>query len=103
MNARWKTLTVMVGLLFSKLIGFDAEGNPKNEVADSIEVNDGNTEYTITLKKGWEFTDGTEVKAENFTRAWSYGANAANAQLGASSFTPDPGLRGSAEGRAEGR
>lgn len=40
------------GLLFSKLIGFDAEGNPKNEVADSIEVNDGNTEYTITLKKG---------------------------------------------------
>lgn len=65
------------GLLFSKLIGFDAEGNPKNEVTDSIEVNDGNTEYTITLKKGWTFTDGTEVKAENFTRAWSYGANAA--------------------------
>ena len=59
------------GLLFSKLIGFDAEGNPKNEVADSIEVNDGNTEYTITLKKGWTFTDGTEVKAENFTRAWA--------------------------------
>ena len=80
------------GLLFSKLIGFDAEGNPKNEVADSIEVNDGNTEYTITLKKGWTFTDGTEVKAENFTRAWSYGANAANAQLGASSFTPIQGF-----------
>ena len=80
------------GLLFSKLIGFDAEGNPKNEVADSIEVNDGNTEYTITLKKGWKFTDGTEVKAENFTRAWSYGANAANAQLGASSFTPIQGF-----------
>lgn len=39
-------------------------------------MNDGNTEYTITLKKGWTFTDGTEVKAENFTR-WSYGANAA--------------------------
>ena len=80
------------GLLFSKLIGFDAEGNPKNKVADSIEVNDGNTEYTITLKKGWTFTDGTEVKAENFTRAWSYGANAANAQLGASSFTPIQGF-----------
>ena len=80
------------GLLFSKLIGFDAEGNPKNEVADSIEVNDGNTEYTIMLKKGWTFTDGTEVKAENFTRAWSYGANAANAQLGASSFTPIQGF-----------
>lgn len=80
------------GLLFSKLIGFDAEGNPKNEVADSIEVNDGNTEYTITLKKGRKFTDGTEVKAENFTRAWSYGANAANAQLGASSFTPIQGF-----------
>lgn len=102
MNARWKTLTVMVAcgalvlplaacgsssaggsddnivrvygcepqnpliptdtnevcggnpetLLFSELIGFDAKGNPKNEVADSIEANGDNTEYTITLKKG---------------------------------------------------
>ena len=142
MNARWKTLTVMVAcgalvlplaacgsssaggsddnivrvygcepqnpliptdtnevcggnpetLLFSELIGFDAKGNPKNEVADSIEMNDGNTEYTIKLKKGWKFTDGTEVKAENFTRAWSYGANAKNAQLGASFFAPIQGF-----------
>ena len=142
MNARWKTLTVMVAcgalvlplaacgsssaggsddnivrvygcepqnpliptdtnevcggnpetLLFSELIGFDAKGNPKNEVADSIEANDDNTEYTIKLKKGWKFTDGTEVKAENFTRAWSYGANAKNAQLGASFFAPIQGF-----------
>ncbi|MDM8322586.1 ABC transporter substrate-binding protein [Bifidobacterium pullorum] len=142
MNARWKTLTVMVAcgalvlplaacgsssaggsddnivrvygcepqnpliptdtnevcggnpetLLFSELIGFDAKGNPKNEVADSIEANGDNTEYTITLKKGWKFTDGTEVKAENFTRAWSYGANAKNAQLGASFFAPIQGF-----------
>lgn len=142
MNARWKTLTVMVAcgalvlplaacgsssaggsedniirvygcepqnpliptdtnevcggnpetLLFSELIGFDAKGNPKNEVADSIEANGDNTEYTIKLKKGWKFTDGTEVKAENFTRAWSYGANAANAQLGASFFAPIQGF-----------
>lgn len=142
MNARWKTLTVMVAcgalvlplaacgsssaggsedniirvygcepqnpliptdtnevcggdpetLLFSELIGFDAKGNPKNEVADSIEANGDNTEYTIKLKKGWKFTDGTEVKAENFTRAWSYGANAKNAQLGASFFAPIQGF-----------
>lgn len=142
MNARWKTLTVMVAcgalvlplaacgsssaggsedniirvygcepqnpliptdtnevcggdpetLLFSELIGFDAKGNPKNEVADSIETNGDNTEYTIKLKKGWKFTDGTEVKAENFTRAWSYGANAKNAQLGASFFAPIQGF-----------
>ena len=142
MNARWKTLTVMVAcgalvlplaacgsssaggsedniirvygcepqnpliptdtnevcggdpetLLFSELIGFDAKGNPKNEVADSIEANGDNTEYTIKLKKGWKFTDGTEVKAENFTRAWSYGANAKNAQLAASFFAPIQGF-----------
>ena len=79
-------------LLFSELIGFDAKGNPKNEVADSIEANGDNTEYTIKLKKGWKFTDGTEVKAENFTRAWSYGANAKNAQLGASFFAPIQGF-----------
>ena len=143
MNARWKTLTVMVAcgalvlplaacgsssagggsedniirvygcepqnpliptdtnevcggdpetLLFSELIGFDAKGNPKNEVADSIETNGDTTEYTIKLKKGWKFTDGTEVKAENFTRAWSYGANAKNAQLAASFFAPIQGF-----------
>lgn len=74
-------------LLFSGLVSFDADGNASNEVADSITPNEDATEYTITLKDGWKFTDGTPVTSESFTKAWSYVANAANAQLCSSFFS----------------
>lgn len=73
-------------LLFARLISFDAKGNASNEVAESIKSNDDATQYTIKLKDGWKFTDGTPVTAESFTKAWSYTANAKNAQLGSSFF-----------------
>ena len=76
-----------IDLLFSRLISFDAKGNASNEVAESIEANADATQYTIKLKKGWKFTDGTLVTAESFTKAWSYTANAKNAQKCASFFS----------------
>ncbi|ETY72161.1 peptide ABC transporter substrate-binding protein [Bifidobacterium moukalabense] len=76
-----------VELLFSRLISFDAKGNASNEVAESIEANSDATQYTIKLKKGWKFTDGTPVTAESFTKSWSYTANAKNAQKCASFFS----------------
>ncbi|WP_428853313.1 ABC transporter substrate-binding protein [Bifidobacterium dentium] len=77
----------LIDLLFSRLISFDAKGNASNEVAESIEANADATQYTIKLKKGWKFTDGTPVTAESFTKAWSYTANAKNAQKCASFFS----------------
>ncbi|WP_055426529.1 peptide ABC transporter substrate-binding protein [Bifidobacterium aesculapii] len=74
-------------LLFARLVSFDAKGNASNEVAESIEPNDDATQYTIKLKDGWKFTDGTPVTAESFTKAWSYTANAKNAQKGTSFFS----------------
>ena len=76
-----------IDLLFSRLISFDAKGNASNEVAESIEANADATQYTIKLKKGWKFTDGTPVTAESLTKAWSYTANAKNAQKCASFFS----------------
>ncbi|NEG88908.1 peptide ABC transporter substrate-binding protein [Bifidobacterium aerophilum] len=67
-------------LIFALLVSFDAKGNAQNEVAESITPNDDATQYTIKLKSGWKFTDGTPVTAESFTKAWSYTANAKNAQ-----------------------
>jgi oligopeptide transport system substrate-binding protein len=67
-------------LLFAGLVYYDAEGNPINEVAESIETEDAQT-YTITLKEGWTFTDGTPVTSESFIDAWSFGAHAENDQL----------------------
>ena len=72
-------------LMFARLVSFDAKGNPSNEIADSITPNDDATEYTIKLKD-WKFANGDTVKAENFTKAWSYVANAKNAMLTSSFF-----------------
>lgn len=74
-------------LIFAELVSFDAKGNPSNEVAKSIQDNANSTEYNITLKPGWKFSDGTPVTAKSFTKAWSYIANAKNGQKCSSFFS----------------
>lgn len=76
----------VVDLLFARLVSFDAKGNASNEVAQSITPSADGTQYTIKLKN-WKFTDGTDVTAQSFTKAWSYTANAKNAQLCSSFFS----------------
>lgn len=76
----------VIGAIFSGLVRYDAKGATHNEVADSIKANADNTEFTFTLKKGWKFTNGEPVTSKSFARAWSFTANAANAQKNASFF-----------------
>ena len=45
--------------------------------AESIESDD-NQNWTITLKEGLTFTDGTAVTAESFVKAWQYAASDAD-------------------------
>ncbi|OTA26384.1 ABC transporter substrate-binding protein [Alloscardovia macacae] len=71
----------VIQMLFAGLVGFDANGNAKNEVAKSIKANDDNTQYSIELNSGWKFTDGTPVTSESFTKAWSYSAIASHQML----------------------
>lgn len=66
--------------IFAGLIYYDAKGEPQNDVADSITVDDAQ-HLTVKLKEGQKFTDGTEVQAHNFIDAWNYGAQSDNAQL----------------------
>lgn len=54
-------------------------------VAESIESED-NVNWTVTLKDGWTFHDGTPVTAQSFVDAWNYTANVENAQGGAYFF-----------------
>ena len=65
--------------LFAGLVSYDAEGGIQNEVAESIESDD-NITWTITLKDGWTFSDGTPVTANSFVDAWNYGAKLSSAQ-----------------------
>jgi oligopeptide transport system substrate-binding protein len=64
----------------AKLVHYNPENAaPENDIADKIATTD-NQNFTITLKKGYKFQDGTEVKSKNFVDAWNYAAYGPNAQ-----------------------
>ena len=66
--------------IFAGLIYYDAEGAPVNDVAEEITTEDPQN-ITVKIREGLTFTDGEEVTADNFIKAWNYGAQAENAQL----------------------
>ncbi|BCB73828.1 ABC transporter substrate-binding protein [Phytohabitans flavus] len=60
-------------------------GEPQNAVAESIDTADSQN-YTVKIKKGTKFHDGTEVTAKSFVDAWNFTALATNGQQQASFF-----------------
>jgi oligopeptide transport system substrate-binding protein len=76
----------VVNALWTGLVKFDENNELEySGVAESIESED-NTTWTVTLKDGWTFHDGTDVNAQSFVDAWNYTAASANAQEGSSFF-----------------
>jgi ABC-type transport system substrate-binding protein len=74
----------VISALWTGLVGYSEEGEVEySGVAESIESED-NQNWTITLKDGWTFHDGTPVDAQSFVDAWNYTANPQNAQDGGS-------------------
>ncbi|MFE4519331.1 ABC transporter substrate-binding protein [Kitasatospora sp. NPDC056783] len=73
--------------LFKGLVDYDpATGALRNQVADKIETTDAKN-YTVTLKSGWTFHDGTPVTAASFVKAWNWSANVKNNQINSSWFS----------------
>jgi ABC-type transport system substrate-binding protein len=64
--------------LFTGLITFDENDEVVFTVAESIESDD-NVNWTVTLREGWTFHDGTPVTAQSFVDAWNWGAYGPNA------------------------
>ena len=76
--------------MWTGLVSYRVEdGAPELAVAESIEGSADYKTWTIKIKQGWTFHDGTEVKAKNFVDAWNYGAFGPNAQLNQYFFSPD--------------
>ncbi len=74
----------VIAALWTGLVGYSEEGEVEyTGVAESIESED-NQNWTITLKDGWTFHDGTPVDAQSYVDAWNYTANPQNAQDGGS-------------------
>jgi oligopeptide transport system substrate-binding protein len=80
----------IVDAIFAGLVSYNTDGSTEMEVAESIESED-NLTWTITLKDGWTFSDGSPVTANSFVDAWNYGADPENAQLNAYFFNPIEG------------
>jgi ABC-type transport system substrate-binding protein len=76
----------IVKALWTGLVEYAADGEVEyTGVAESIESED-NTNWTITLKDGWTFHDGTPVTAQSFVDAWNYTAYSPNANGGSYFF-----------------
>ncbi|MGX5655129.1 peptide ABC transporter substrate-binding protein [Geodermatophilus nigrescens] len=75
----------VVNSLWTGLVKYAEDGSVEySGVAESIESED-NTTWTVTLKDGWTFHDGSPVNADSFVDAWNYTAFSPNAQ-GAASY-----------------
>ncbi|WP_308291610.1 ABC transporter substrate-binding protein [Microbacterium sp. G2-8] len=66
--------------MFAGLVSYQADGSVQNDVAEEITV-DSPTQLTVKIREGLMFTNGEEVTADNFIKAWNYGAEQENAQL----------------------
>ena len=70
----------VVDTLWTGLVAYDPDTSEAtfDGVAESIESEDQTT-WTVTLKDGWTFHDGTPVNAQSYVDAWNWTANSANA------------------------
>jgi len=76
----------VLDMIFTGLVTYDPKTSaPGNANADSITSTDQQT-WTVKLKPGWKFSDGTTVTASSYVNAWNYGALSTNKQLGSSFF-----------------
>ena len=70
----------VMDLIFTGLVSYTADGKTQNELAESIETTDSQN-YTIKIKSGQTFSDGSPVTSASFVDAWNFGADDKNAQL----------------------
>ncbi len=93
----------VIDALFTGLVTYDADSSEVkyDGVAESIESEDSTT-WTIKLKDGWTFHDGTPVTSDSFIKAWNFAANRANAQGNSYFFANIEGYKDlqGAEGKA---
>ena len=86
--AGWKIVTE----LFDGLVTFSDTGKLIYDNATSITANRDSSVYTIRIKPGLTFSNGEKITARTYSRTWSFAANAANGQMGASIFATIKGF-----------
>lgn len=68
----------IIDWMWTGLVEYPNDGGaPRNALAESINTTDSKV-FTIKIKAGTKFHDGTEVKAKNFVDAWNWAAYSPN-------------------------
>ncbi|MFF5974216.1 ABC transporter substrate-binding protein [Streptomyces sp. NPDC012769] len=76
----------VLSMIFRGLKQYDPKtGEAKDVLAEKIETTDS-TNFRITVKDGWTFSNGEKVTAKSFVDAWNYGAHIRNNQRNAPFF-----------------
>ncbi|MCM2389104.1 peptide ABC transporter substrate-binding protein [Streptomyces albipurpureus] len=76
----------VLDMLFRGLKRYDPKtGEAQDMLAEKIDTTDS-TNFTITVKDGWTFSNGEAVTAKSFVDAWNYGADLRNNQRNAYFF-----------------
>lgn len=78
--------SIVTDAIFSQLVDYDPTGKLEMVNAESVDTTDSKL-WTVKLKAGWKFHDGTPVTAESYVKAWNWAANITNAQTNASWFS----------------
>ena len=78
--------TQVLESLWTGLVQYKSDGAVSyTGVAESVDSEDSTT-WTVHLRDGWTFHDGTPVTAASFVDAWNYTAYSPNAQAGSYFF-----------------
>ncbi|AXG80073.1 peptide ABC transporter substrate-binding protein [Streptomyces paludis] len=76
----------VLDMIFRGLVRYNPKtGKAENAVAEKIETKDS-TDFAVTVKDGWTFSNGEKVTAKSFVDAWNYGADLRNNQKNAYFF-----------------
>ncbi|MBB5956314.1 oligopeptide transport system substrate-binding protein [Saccharothrix tamanrassetensis] len=79
--------------LFTGLVEYrNEDAQPVNAMAESIKTDDSKL-FTVKIKQGWKFHDGSAVTAKSFVDSWNWTAYGPNATQGASFFAQIAGYQ----------
>ncbi|GGK14331.1 peptide ABC transporter substrate-binding protein [Pilimelia terevasa] len=82
----------LVNVLWTGLVDYQGVGGaPRNVLAESIESADAQ-KYTVRIRPGTTFHDGSPVTAASFVDAWNWGAHAPNGAANSSFYADIAGF-----------
>lgn len=86
-NAKESQGSRVLRTVFATLVDYEpGTGKLQYINAESVEPNKDSSVWTVKLKKGWKFHDGTPVTAQSYVDSWNWSANVKNNQTNSSWF-----------------